>query len=23
TPKVKLEEGLMRTIAWCREHYSN
>ena len=23
TPKVKLEEGLMRTIAWCREHYSS
>ncbi len=21
-PKVKLEEGLMRTIAWCREHYT-
>jgi UDP-glucose 4-epimerase len=21
-PKVKLEEGLTRTIAWCREHYS-
>lgn len=23
TPKVRLEEGLMRTIVWCREHYSN
>jgi len=21
-PTVKLEEGLMRTIAWCREHYT-
>lgn len=21
-PKVKLEEGLTRTIAWCREHYT-
>ena len=21
-PKVKLEDGLMRTIAWCREHYT-
>ena len=21
-PKVKLEDGLVRTIAWCREHYT-
>ncbi len=21
-PKVEFEEGLMRTIAWCREHYT-
>jgi UDP-glucose 4-epimerase len=23
TPKVSLEDGLTRTIAWCREHYSS
>jgi len=22
-PKIKLEEGLTRTIAWCREHYKH
>ena len=22
-PKVSLEDGLMRTIAWCREHYTS